>query len=106
MIITLTKNNIAEIVEKATKPVVIDVFATWCGPCMMMKPHFEQLAQELSEHYIFAEINVDESRELAINFNVTSVPTFIFMKNNTIIGREVGYLPKEEFKKRIENYLG
>ncbi len=106
MIVTLTKQNAKEVIEQAKKPVVIDIFATWCGPCMLIKPHFEQLAEELGDTYTFAELNVDESRDLAISYNVTSVPTFLFIKNNEVVGRQVGYLPKEDLKARIEEYLG
>lgn len=103
-IVTLTKNNIDDIIGKSNKPVVIDVFASWCGPCMSMKPSFEQLAEELADTHIFAEINVDESRDLAINFNVTSVPTFIFIKNKQVVGRETGYMSKDELKSHIDDY--
>jgi thioredoxin 1 len=106
MIVNLTKHNVQETVQQKNKPVIVDVFATWCGPCLQMKPYFEQLATELGDTYIFAELNVDESRELAISYNVTSVPTFIFIKNNTVVGREVGYMPKEDLKAKIEEYLG
>lgn len=102
MIISLNKDNFSQEVENATKPVVIDVFATWCGPCMHMKPIFEQLAQELGDKYSFAQINVDESRELAMNYKVTSVPTFIFVKNNQVLGKDTGSMSKEDLKSRIE----
>lgn len=104
MIVTLNKNNMDEVIGNATKPIVIDVFALWCGPCMSMKPSFEQLAEELASTHIFAEINVDESRDLAINFNVTSVPTFIFIKDKQVVGREMGYMSKDDLKKHIEDY--
>jgi thioredoxin 1 len=106
MIVQLTEKTAKEILEQNEKPVVIDVFAKWCGPCIQMKPFFEQLASELSDRYTFAELDVDASRELAINLNVTSVPTLIFIKNKNIVGREVGYLPKDELKAKIESYLG
>jgi thioredoxin 1 len=105
MIVNLTKQNSKDVIEQNNNPVVIDVYATWCGPCIQMKPFFEQLATELSDKYTFAELNVDESRELAISLNVTSVPTFIFIKNKNIVGREVGYMPKEELKAKIEEHL-
>ncbi len=105
MIVTLTKNNIKEEVEHATKPVIIDIYATWCGPCQYMKPLFEQLAQELSDRYTFAELNVDESRELAIKYGASTVPTFLFIKNNTVKGRETGAMSKENLKAKIHEYL-
>lgn len=105
MILTITKENINSLIENPEKPAVIDVFATWCGPCMMMKPHFEELAEELGNKYTFAQLNIDEARELAIQFSVTSVPTLIFIKNKSIVGREVGYMSKADLSKRIQNYL-
>lgn len=106
MIVTLTKENFSQEIEKSDKPIVIDVSATWCGPCQQMKPIFEQLAKELGDTYKFAELNVDEARDLAIKFNVTSVPTFIFMNNGEIKGKERGYMPANDLKAKIEEYLG
>ena len=106
MIHHLTKTNLADVVTSATKPVVIDVYATWCGPCQQVKPIFEALAKELSDQYVFAELNVDEARELAIAYGVTSVPTFIFIKNGDVKGKTLGYMPKEELKKKISEFLG
>ena len=105
MVINLTKDNFEQEVENSTKPVVIDVSATWCGPCQQMKPIFEQTAQDLSDTYKFAELNVDESRELAIKYGVTSVPTFIFIKDGEIKGKERGYMPQDELKAKIQEYL-
>lgn len=102
MIINLTKNNQQEI-EKA-KFAVIDVFATWCGPCMEMKPIFEEVAKRYST-YTFAELNVDEARELAIGYGVTSVPTFIFIKEGKVVGKETGYMPMEDFVEKIKEYF-
>ena len=77
-----------------------------CGPGQQMKPIFEQLAKELGASYKFVELNVDESRELAIKFNISSVPTFIFMHENKIKGIERGYMPAAELKAKISEYLG
>jgi thioredoxin 1 len=103
MIINLTKNNLADI-EKA-KFAVIDVFATWCGPCMEMKPIFEEAAKKYGS-YIFAELNVDEARDIAINYGVTSVPTFVFIKDGKVVGKETGYMPMDDFEDKIKEYLG
>jgi len=105
MIINLTKQNQQE-VEAGQKPVIIDVFATWCGPCMEMKPIFEDLADKLGDKYTFAELNVDEARELAIHYGVTSVPAFIFIKQGKIQGKEIGYMAREDLLEKINEYLG
>jgi thioredoxin 1 len=105
MIITLNKSNIQKEVYDSSKPVVIDIYATWCGPCQHMKPIFEQLAQELNSLYTFAQLNVDEAREIAINLGISSVPTFVFMSQGKIVGKETGSMSKEDLKQKIQEYL-
>lgn len=102
MVISLNTHNFSQEVEQATKPVIIDVFATWCGPCMHMKPIFEQLAQELGHKYAFMQLNVDEARELAVHYKVTSVPTFIFIKNNEVLAKVTGAISKEDLKSKLD----
>lgn len=105
MIITVTTENYESSISKSSKPVVIDVFATWCGPCQYMKPIFEEVAQELGESYVFAELNVDEAREVAIKFGVSSVPTFLFIKNGELVGKETGSMSKEDLTSKLHKYL-
>lgn len=103
---TITKANMDAEVTKAKMPVIIKVYANWCGPCMQMAPVYEELAKEMSSTVKFAQLNVDDSRELSIQFGVTSIPTFIFVKNNEVIGREMGYMSKDDLKERIQQYFG
>ncbi len=105
MVVNITKDNVKKEIQESSKPVVIDVFATWCGPCKHMKPIFEELQKELGDKYNFVQLNVDESRELAITYGVTSVPTFIFIKNNEIKGKVTGYMSKEDLRTKVESYL-
>jgi len=105
-IVSINKHNFKQEIEEASSPIVIDVYATWCGPCQHMMPIFEELAEELKNKYIFAKLNVDEARDLAIAYNITSVPTFIFIKNNTVISKEQGYISKEDLKTKIHQLLG
>ncbi len=102
MAIAITAENFEQEIKKSTKPVVVDVYATWCGPCQQMMPIFEELEKELGRQYIFAKLNVDEAREISIQFGVTSVPTFIFMKDGKIVGKETGYMSKEALKEQLE----
>lgn len=106
MVVTVNKDNFEQEVEKSSKPVIVDVSATWCGPCQQMKPIFEQTAQDLHETYKFAELNVDEAREIAIKYGVTSVPTFIFIKDGQVKGKERGYMPQDDLKTKITEHLG
>lgn len=105
MPINITQENHEQEIVKSNLPVILDIFATWCGPCQLMIPIFSELEQELKGKYVFAKINVDEARDLSIHYGVTSVPTFIFVKNNEVKGRETGYMSKDDLKAAIEQYL-
>jgi thioredoxin 1 len=106
MAIAITQDNLDQEIIKSSKPVIIDVYAEWCGPCKQMTPIFDELEKELGQDYKFAKINVDESRELSIKYGVSSVPTFLFMKDGQVKGRETGYMTKDALKKKIEALLG
>ena len=105
-VITITEENHKKEVEESAKPVIVDVYAPWCGPCQHMMPIIEELEKELGDKYKFVKINVDEARELSIKYGVSSVPTFVFIKDKEVKGKETGYMGKEDFKIKIENYLG
>ena len=102
MAISITPENFETVVAQATKPVIIDVFATWCGPCQQMAPIFDELEQELGSKYVFAKLNVDEARDISITYGVTTVPTFVFVQNNVVKGKETGFMDKEALQELIE----
>lgn len=104
--VEITNENFATEVEQSTKPVVIDVFATWCGPCQQVAPIFEEVASELGDTYKFAKLNIDDARDIAIKFNVSSVPTFVFIKNGEVVGSDGGYKNKEALTELIKTHLG
>ncbi len=106
MITNVTKDNFTSEIEQSTQSVVVDVYASWCGPCQQMMPVFEEIAKELSSKYKFAKLNIDENREIATKFNVSSVPTFLFVKNGKLVGKEMGYMNKDILKQKIEDLLG
>jgi thioredoxin 1 len=101
----LTLENFTKEVVESKKPVIIKAHASWCGPCVQMTPIFEALEKEFKDRAHFVELNVDQSRDIAINYGVTSIPTFIFIKNGEIVDKETGYIPQEEFKQKIETFL-
>ncbi len=102
MIISITRHNFKQEIEESSKPVVIDVYATWCGPCQHMAPYFEELAQAYGTQYTFAKLNVDEAREFAIEYGVNSVPTFLFLKNGKLVDSVVGFMPKQDLENKIK----
>lgn len=103
MAVVINKDNFEKEIAQSKLPVIIDVFATWCGPCQQMMPIFHELEQEIGSRYKFAKINVDEARELSIQYGVTSVPTFIFIQDNQVKAKETGYMSKEELIEKIED---
>ena len=106
MTIAITQENFDAEITKATMPIVLDVYATWCGPCQQMMPIIEELEKELSSKYKFAKLNIDEAREITIKYGVTSVSTFVFIKDGEVKGKETGYMSKEVLKEKIEAALG
>lgn len=93
----ITKENFEAEVLNSDKPVIIDFWAVWCGPCKMVAPTFEALSAELPD-VKFGKVNVDEQPELAQQFKVMTIPTFILLKNGQVVDQAVGALPKETLK--------
>ena len=94
-VITITKENFQSEVVQSDKPVLLDFWATWCGPCRMVSPIVDQIAYERSDIKV-GKINVDEQPELAQQFRIISIPTLVVMKDGQIANKAVGAMPKEE----------
>lgn len=93
---TLNRSNFENVVLHTDKPVLIDFWASWCGPCRMQGPIIEEVAETLGDTAVVAKLNVDEEPELASQFSVMSIPTLVFVKAGKIVGQKVGVTPKEE----------
>lgn len=100
-IVHITKENFESIVNQADKPVLIDFWATWCGPCRMIAPIIEEIAAQRSD-VIVGKIDVDQEIDLALQFRVNSIPTLVLMKQGEIAATMVGYRPKADILKLLD----
>src|SRR5438132_4328078 len=92
-------------VLRADKPVLVDFWAEWCGPCRMVAPVLEQIAAEQSGRIRIVKLNVDENQHTPMHFGVTGIPTMILFKDGQMVERIVGFMPKPQLLKRLEPHL-
>ena len=100
-IVHITKENFESVVNESGKTVLIDFWATWCGPCKMIAPFIEEIAAERDD-VIVGKIDVDQEMELAMQFRITSIPTLVLLKNGEVTGTLVGYRPKADILKLLD----
>ena len=93
-VIVLDENNFEEEVKKETKKVLVDFYADWCGPCKMMAPAIEKIAEELEETVKVGKVNVDDAPEIAEEFGIMSIPTLLIFENGEVIHKHVGVTEK------------
>ncbi len=94
-VLQITKNNFQEEVLESSQPVLVDFFATWCGPCRMLAPVLDEIAQERSDIKV-VKINVDEEQELAAQYRVVSIPSVFVFQNGQVIAQSLGAKPKHQ----------
>ena len=100
--ITLTKDNFEKEVKESDKAVLIDFWATWCGPCKMIAPIIEEIAEEFSDEVKVCKVNIDDEPSLATKFGITSISTLLLVKNGEVVKTSVGYIPKEKIIELFE----
>lgn len=100
--ITITEQNFENEVLKSDKPVLLDFWAPWCGPCRMLSPVIEQIAKEYEGKIAVGKVNVDEQPALASQFNVASIPLVVVIKEGKVVQSSVGYRSKEEIEKLLK----
>jgi thioredoxin 1 len=104
-IVQLNAMNWNNIVLNSDMPVLVDFWAEWCGPCRIVGPIVEQLAQSLEGKVKMFKLNVDQNQEIAMKYNVQSIPSLVLFKNGKEIARTIGLSPKEKYEKFVNNAL-
>ncbi|HIX67725.1 MAG TPA: thioredoxin [Candidatus Anaerostipes excrementavium] len=97
-----TKANFQEEVLNCDQPVLVDMFATWCGPCKMMAPVVEELADDYDGEVKVGKLDIDEDGDIAAQYSIMSVPTFLIFKNGEVVDKIIGGVPKEVLKEAID----
>lgn len=100
MITTLTYQNFEQEVMHSDKPVLVDFWASWCGPCMMVSPLVDELSEEITD-VKFCKVNVDEEQQLAMKFGIESIPTLLLFEGGKLKNQLIGAVPKAQLKKFI-----
>lgn len=103
--VTLTDQNFKEEVLKSDLPVLVDFWASWCGPCQMIGPVIEEIAKEFEGKLKVGKLNVDENRETAGSYNIMSIPALLIFKDGKVVDEIVGSLPKNEIVDHIKKFI-
>ncbi|MFA5326140.1 MAG: thioredoxin [Bacteroidales bacterium] len=101
----INDSNFEDTVIKSDKPVIVDFWAPWCGPCRMIAPIIEELSSEYEGKVLIAKCNVDESSDVPMKYGIRNIPTLVFFKNGEMVGRLVGAVSKSEIKNKIESFI-
>ncbi len=103
--IEITDQNFEEVVLNSDKPVLVDFWAEWCGPCLMIAPAIEELAQEYQGKFVIGKMNVDNNSEVPMQYGIRNIPTLLFFKGGNIIDKQVGASAKSALKSKLEAIL-
>lgn len=105
MAIELNESNFDELVLKSDKPVIVDLWAEWCGPCRMVGPLVEEISKEYEEKAIVGKLDVDNNPSITARFGIRNIPTILFFKNGQIVDKQVGAVPKQVLIDKLTKLL-
>ncbi len=103
MALEINEQNFEELVLQSDKPVVLDFWAVWCGPCKMIAPYIEDMHNEYADKAVIGKVDVDSNNEIAMKYGIRNIPTVLFLKNGEVVDKVVGAVPKGELVKKLEN---
>ena len=104
-VIHVTDDSFQEIVLNSDLPVMVDFWASWCGPCLALTPVIDELAEEMSDKIKICKLNVDENQKTAMQYGIKGIPTILFFKDGKVVEQSVGLVPKEHLKELISKVL-
>lgn len=105
MALEINTSNFEELVMKSDKPVVLDFWAVWCGPCRMIAPIIEEMSKEYEGRAVIGKVDVDNNNEIAVRFGIRNIPTVLFIKNGQVVDKVVGAVPKINLTSKLDNLL-
>lgn len=105
MTIEITDSNFEEVVLKADKPVLVDFWAEWCGPCRMVGPVVEELSNEYQGKAVIGKVDVDNNPEVSMRFGIRNIPALLFFKDGEIVDKQIGAVPKSVLAEKLEKQL-
>ena len=103
-LIELSEKNFDEVVS-SDKPVLVDFWATWCGPCRMLGPVIEEIATEYEGRVVVGKVDVDSNQDYAAKYGVRNIPTVLVFQNGEVVGRQVGVAPKNTYTEALDSLL-
>jgi len=105
MALEINDANFEELVKKSDKPVLIDFWAEWCGPCRMVGPIVEEISKEYEGKAIVGKVNVDHNPNISMEFGIRNIPTILFFKNGQVVDKQVGAVPKAQLAAKLNAQL-
>lgn len=102
MALELTDSNFDELVLKSEKPVLVDFWAEWCGPCRVVGPIVEEISNDYADKAVVGKVNVDENQEISFKYGIRNIPTLLVFKNGEVVDKQVGVAPKSVLAGKLE----